>query len=97
MSYLRNIYALERLAPKNSNYVICADESLFTHKEGEQTWVLGLINLENNDIRLEIISNRNEATLKSIIEKHMGIGNTVYTDSWLGYNFLHSRKFRIYS
>ena len=60
--------------------------------EGEQTWVLGLINIENNAIRLAIIQNRTEATLKLIIEKHFGIGNTVYMDSWPGINFLHQEN-----
>ena len=49
--------------------------------------MLCLINLENNDIRLEIIPNRNE--VKSIIEKNIDIGNIIYTDSWSGYNCLH--------
>lgn len=32
---------------------------------------------------------RNEATLKTIIEKHVDMGNTIYSDSWAGYNFLN--------
>ena len=80
-SHLRNIYSLKRLVSKNSNQIICVDESLFSHIEGEQTKVLVLINIIKNDIRLEIIPYRNEVTLKSIIEKHVGIRNIVYTDS----------------
>ena len=47
-----------------------------------------MINTKNNAIRLEVVSNRNEENLKPIIEKHVGVGNTIYTDSWAGYNFL---------
>jgi len=49
---------------------------------------MGLINIKNNAIRLEVVSSRNEDNLKSIIEKNVGVGNTIYTDSWAGYNFL---------
>ena len=52
-----------------------------------QTWVVGIINTDINEIRLEVVTNRNEETLKAIVEKHIGIGNTVYSDSWPGYNF----------
>lgn len=48
--HIRNIYNLERLAPKYSNHKLGVDESLFTHKEGEQTWVVGLINTDNNKL-----------------------------------------------
>ena len=72
------------------------DKSLFTHNEGIQKWVIGLLNTETNGIRLEVVTNRNEATLKTIIEKHFGIGNTIYSDSWAGYNFLNSPIHVIY-
>ena len=31
---------------------------------------------------------RNETILRAIIEKHVGIGSTIYSDSWGRYNFL---------
>ena len=49
---------------------------------------MGLINIKNNAIRLEVVSSRNEENLKTIIEKYVGVGNTIYTDLWAGYNFL---------
>jgi len=58
------------------------DESLFTHQEGYQTWVV------NNNIRLEIVPNRTEETSKLILERNVGKGNSVFTDSWARYNFL---------
>ena len=45
--------------------------------DGIQTWVFGII---NTDTHLEVVTNRNEETLKAIVEKHIGIGNTVYSD-----------------
>jgi len=87
-TYMRNMYALDRLALANAQQVICVDESLFTHNEGQQQWVLGLINTATNEIRLELIANRDENTLKPIIEKHVGTGNIICSDSWAGYNFL---------
>ena len=87
-SYLRNVYALERLVNTNANQIVCVDESLFTHQEGQQTWVVGIINTTNNNIRLEIVPDRTEVTLKTIIERHVGKGNAVFTDTWAGYNFL---------
>ena len=87
-NYLRTVYALDPLAYKNKFQHIAIDESLFTHKEGEQVWVVRLINSENNNIRLEIVKNRYSNTLKTIVEKYVGKGNYIISDSWSGYNFL---------
>lgn len=51
-------------------------------------WVVGLINSENNNIRLEKIKNRDSETLKTIIEKFVGNGNFAITNAWIGWNFL---------
>jgi hypothetical protein len=82
------MYALDRLALTNSHQVVCVDESLFTHNKGKQQWVFGLINTATNEIRLELIPNSDENTLKTIIERHVGYGNIICSDSWAGYNFL---------
>ena len=87
-TYLRNIYALDTLALTNAQQVIWVDEPLFVRNEGEQQWALGVINTATNEIRLELIINRDENTLKPIIEKHVGPGNIICSDSWAGYNFL---------
>ena len=49
---------------------------------------MGLINTATNEIRLELITNRDENILKPIIEKHVCPGNIICSDSWAGYNFL---------
>ena len=41
-----------------------------------------------DEIRLEFITNRYENTLKPIIERHVGFGNIICSDSWAGYNFI---------
>ena len=49
-SILRNLYSIERLASNNANSILCIDESLFTHTDGMQTWVFGIINTDTNEI-----------------------------------------------
>ena len=51
-------------------------------------WVVGLINIDTNSIRLEVVENLNSETMKEIIVKHVGEGNTINSDSWSAYNFL---------
>ncbi len=87
-SDLRNKYCLDRLANTNSHQQISIDESLFIHWEGIQVWVVGLINLNTDEIRLEIVENRDQQTMKTIIEKHICKGNIINADSWPAYNFL---------
>ena len=86
--HLRNTYILDRLANINDNQRIAVDESFFTHNANVQQWVVGLINIDTKEIRLELVSNRNQNTLKYIIEKHVGRGNIINKDSWPGYNFI---------
>lgn len=80
-SHIRNEYVLDSLANNNANQIICVEVSLFIHNEWNQTWVIGLLSTEANGIRLEVVPIRNEATLKTIIENHVGLGNTIYSDS----------------
>ena len=72
---------------EDEDVIVCLDESMFTHNANEQQWVVGLINVSTNEIRLELVENRNQETLKKIIEKHVGLGNIICTDSWLGIIF----------
>lgn len=64
-------------------------ESLFCHSSGEQVWVVGMINSETKNLRLEIIENRNATTLQKIIEKHVFNGNIIVSDAWSGCSFLN--------
>ena len=65
------------------------DESLFTHINNTQQWVVGImINITTKNIRIEVVNDRTTETLKMIIPKHLGKGNINHTDLWPGYNFL---------
>lgn len=44
---MKNIYKIDKLAYTNSNKIIAIDESMFTHIENSQQWVVGLINLSS--------------------------------------------------
>ena len=87
-NYIRHCYILDPLAGKNAYNHISVDESLFSHLNNKQQLVIGLINCETNDIRMEIVENRDTDTLKQIIEKHVLPGNYITTDAWKGYTFL---------
>ena len=87
-NYIRTIYVLEPLAYKDAEANLAVDESLFTHYGGVSQWVIGIVDIESKSIRLEVVSQRDEDTLKIIINKHIMIGNNIYTDNWNGYNFI---------
>ena len=87
-NYLKDLYSIESITPKNAYNHIATDESLFTHLDGVQQWVVGMINAETNKLRLEVVTEKDESTLKKIITTHINIGNYIITDLWRGYNFL---------
>lgn len=90
-NYIRNIYSIDPMTYKNANQFIALDESLFTHNQGLQQWVVSFINTETNDFRLKLVDSRDQTTLKNIITKHVLIGNSIVTYSWMGYNFLNNQ------
>jgi len=65
---MRQVCSLDLLAELNIYYHVAIDESLFTHKANFQILVVGFIINETNDILIEIVQNRKQATLKVIIE-----------------------------
>ena len=65
-THLRNIYKLEKLA-YNNNHHIGVDESLFSHNNGNQMWIVGLLNHVTNNLRLELVESRTSEVLKYII------------------------------
>ena len=75
----------------NSFNHVAVDESLFSHNLGNQLWDVGLINCETNEIHLELKEQRNEDTLKTIIQKHVKKGNIVIMDRWSRYLFLNNQ------
>ncbi len=88
-NYIKSIYILEPLALVNANNHVSINENLFCHSSGEQVWVVGMINSETKNLRLEIVENRNATTLQKMIEKHVFNGNIIVSDAWSGYSFLN--------
>ena len=82
-TYIKDIYILESLADENSNESILIDESLFTHKDNQQIWVVGLINNRTRVICLEIVKERISAIMKKIINTLVPKGNIIITDGAL--------------
>lgn len=80
-NYNRQIYQLDCIAPKDSHYHIAVDESLFTHIDGVQHWLIGLLNTKVNDLRIEVLTDRSQKTLKTIIENHIGTRNYIVSYS----------------
>ena len=56
-----------------------------------QQWVIGLLNYETNDLRLEIVSNRNTDNLKKNYNYLLN-GNYIISvsDCWNCYNFINN-------
>jgi len=89
--YYKDKYEYEKLAYTNELQNIAVDESLFVKdNNGVQYWIIGLINIQTKNIRLEIVTDRTEYIIKKIILHHIGIGNNVITDGWPSYNWLSS-------
>ncbi len=54
-----------------------------------------MINNENNNILLELVSQRDQNTVINIIENHVQNGNYIIIDSWRGYLFLNNIEWDI--
>ena len=66
------------------------DESLFSHNENGQTWVVGGIDTHLKNLRLDIIRQRNSNNLEIFVNNHFLEGTHFTHDGWQGYNFLNS-------
>jgi len=67
-------YQSEILGPKDFNNKYSVDERLISHtKNGEQIWVLGIIDNLSKDFRLDLSLNRNQQILKKYILKKIFI------------------------
>ena len=86
--YIKENY-YEKMTTINQNANIAVDESLFCHFNGNnQIWLIGLINTETKDFRIEAVLERNSEILEKIIRHHVSIGNNIITDGWSGYNWM---------
>ena len=58
-NYNRIVYETEKLGDLNSNHYFSIDESLFGHRNNKKIWILGTIENEGKDFRLEASYERN--------------------------------------
>ena len=79
------------------------DESLFGRKVkyhrgnpnvGVKVWVFGLVHRDSNTIILYPVSDRKEATLIPIIQRHVAPGSTIYSDGWSAYCDLNALGYK---
>ena len=93
VKYYNVVYQSEILGPKDSHKNYSADESLLSHtNEGEQIWILGIIDKISKDFRLNLTLDRNQETLKNFITRYVEPGNTIVTDGLSGYDFLSNNE-----
>ena len=88
--YMHIVYESELFGPKNTHSYFAVDECLFSHKNGRKIWILGAINTQTTEFRLEATLDRSEITLKKFITKYIEEENSIITNGWSGYNFLNS-------
>ena len=56
---------------------------------GEQIWILGIMDNNSKDFRLEAVKQRNSETLKTFILNNIECGNKIISDGWNGYTFIN--------
>ena len=83
--YIKNIYITKEISTLNGNDNYAIDESLFTHINNENIWVIGIVDTSNNfNFRCNISNIRNHVYLKKFIEKYIKRGNNIISDGWSG-------------
>ena len=75
---------------ENNPKIVAIGESLFTHDEQGQVWVVGGIETKLKNIRLDIIRMRNSSNLERFILNHFREGTHFTHDVWAGYSFLNN-------
>ena len=75
--HIKCVYILESIAKVNENAFISCDKSLFTHILDKQLWVVGLINSNTKELRMELTYSHDQNTLKKIIAKRIPVGNNI--------------------
>lgn len=65
--YLNRIYQTDILGDLNTREFFCVEESLFSHKQNKQIWLLGIINNSTKEFRIEGTYSRDAITLEKIL------------------------------
>jgi hypothetical protein len=84
--------------PKLSG-VVKVDESFFGKRRSKQPQIIvvGAIDADTKQIRLEIISDREQETLEDFVCRNIELGSVVITDYWLGYVGLNDLDYDHYA
>ena len=57
--------------------------------DGQQTWVVGIIDNKNKAKRFDVINERNSDNLKLFVTNHVLPSTHITHDNWLAYNYLN--------
>ena len=72
------------LDKEKKNDFFAVDESLFGQVDGNQFWMIGIINNKDRDFQIEPTFTWNIADLKNFISKYVAKGNSICTNGWAG-------------
>ena len=87
--YLKYAYKLvQKGGDPNSNRTVTIDETLITHIDSKQIWIVGAIDTTTKNVRLDVIPERNGHNLKIFVSNHILPGSNLTHDGWQGYNFI---------
>ena len=89
-NFLKHQYRLKQIggAPEKHK-IIAVDESLILHDNKDaMIWLVGAIDTETKELRLDIIKERNSTNLKIFINNHVESGTYIVHDGWRAYSFL---------
>ena len=89
--YLYNIYNTENISTNDGHNIYAVDESLFSHKNNDQLWVVGIVCTTNKSLfRCIYTKISNSQYLRRFITKYLLAGNTICSDGLAGYNFMNN-------
>ena len=66
---MKILYSSEAISFQNKNEFFSMDESLINHKNGRQIWLLGVINNQNKNFRIEGTFNRDTTAISKFIKE----------------------------
>ena len=88
--YLSHLYETEAISTFNGSESYSIDETLMSHNEGSQIWVVGVIKNSNlNKVRLNLTTTRNSTYLKYFVERYIKRSNKIVSNFCAGYAFLN--------
>ena len=86
--FLKINYQSGYLGEKNQNKFFSIDERLINYIEGQQVWLIEIIDNIEKDFLLEAVFNRDESSIKKYISMYIETGNNICSDGWATYNYL---------